>query len=98
VTGQLFPALDADRDLIAIDEQRCLLLIKAVYDPPLGATGAGIDRLLLRHAARATMRSLLRGVGRSLTAASPPPSGAYRPQLGSVRFGPVAPVADTTEA
>jgi hypothetical protein len=66
-TGQLFPALDADLDLLALDEQHCELSINAVYDPPLGALGAGIDRILLHQAARTTMRALLRELGHTLT-------------------------------
>jgi hypothetical protein len=33
-TGQLFPALDADLDIVATGDQRCTLSIKAIYDPP----------------------------------------------------------------
>ncbi len=90
VTGQLFPALDADLDIIAVDEQHCALSINAVYAPPLGAAGAGIDRLVLHRAARATMRSLLRGLGRSLADPSPAAARASQPPLGPVRFFPTA--------
>lgn len=82
-----FPALDADLDITATDQQRCALSINAIYTPPLGAADAHLDQLLLRPAARATMRSLLRGVGRSL--ANPPPAAATRAgarQLGTVTF------------
>ena len=92
LTGQLFPALDADLDIAAVDEQRCAMSIKAIYTPPLGAAGAGFDRLLLHRAARATMRSLLRGLGRSLIAA--PQAAlprAVQLRLGPVRFFPTAP-------
>ncbi len=65
-TGQLFPALDADLELTEIDPQRCLLAVNAAYRPPLGSAGAGLDRLLLHRTARATMRSLLHGLARSL--------------------------------
>jgi len=90
-TGQLFPALDADLDIIAVDEQRCALSIKAVYTPPLGAAGAGLDRLVLHRAARATMRSLLRGLRRSLTDPSPAAPPADRSRPGPVRFLQSAP-------
>ncbi len=85
--GQLFPALDADLAITAIDEQRCVLSIKAVYDPPLGGIGAGIDELLLHRAARATMRSLLRGLARALL---DPPPGPDQPWLGKIKFSPMA--------
>jgi hypothetical protein len=39
-TGQLFPALDADVDLLAAGEQQCTLSINAVYDPPRVSTGS----------------------------------------------------------
>jgi hypothetical protein len=78
-TGHLFPVLDADLDIAAVDEHRCTLSINAVYTPPLGALGAGIDRLVLSRAARATMRSLLRGLADALSrpsesAGTPPPA------------------------
>jgi len=89
-TGQLFPALDADLDLLAVDEQHCALSINAVYDPPLGAFGAGIDRILLHRAARATMRALLRELGHTLTQVwqREGSAAAGRLRLGPVRFTP----------
>jgi hypothetical protein len=86
--GQLFPALDADLDLTAISEHSSALSISAVYHPPLGVLGAGIDRLLLHRAARATMRALLRGLGRSLTNPSHATTPHPQPRLGPVRFSP----------
>ena len=93
--GHLFPALDADLDITAIDQQRSALSIKAVYTPPLGAVGAHLDQLLLHRAARATMRSLLRGVGRSLS--NPSPAAATRasvPEPGKVKFFRTPPLLD----
>jgi hypothetical protein len=89
-TEQLFPALDADLDLLAVDEQHCALSINAVYDPPLGAVGAGIDRILLHRAARATMRALLRELGHTLTEMWQPEGSAAAGllRLGPVRFTP----------
>ncbi len=87
-TGQLYPTLDADLDITGLDERRCALSVNAVYTPPLGAAGASIDRLLLHLAARATIRSLLRGLGHSLSYPSPAAAHASRPQLGRIRFSP----------
>jgi hypothetical protein len=89
-SGQLFPALDADLDLLAVDEHRCALSINAVYDPPLGALGAGIDRVLLHRAACATMRALLRELGRTITQMWQAEGSAAvgRLRLGPVRFTP----------
>jgi hypothetical protein len=91
-TGQLFPALDADLDLLGVDEQRCSLSINGVYDPPLGVLGAAIDRILLHRAARATMRALLRELGHTLTEMEQEevPTAAGRHRLGPVRFTPAA--------
>ena len=88
VSGQLFPTLDADLDLLAVDELHCALSINAVYDPPLGVLGAGVDRVVLHRAARATMRALLRELGHTLTHMSQPEgsAAARRPRLGPVRF------------
>jgi hypothetical protein len=90
-TGQLYPTLDADLDITALDARRCALSINAAYTPPLGAAGASIDRLLLHLAARATMRSLLRGLGHSLSDPSPA-AAAYVtwPRLGRIWFSPPA--------
>jgi len=89
-TGQLFPALDADLDLLAVGEQQCALSINAVYDPPLGALGAGIDRMFLNRAARATVRALLRKLGHTLTEMWQPDASAdvVRLRLGPVRYAP----------
>jgi len=91
VTGRLFPALDADLDITAIDEQRCELSINAVYTPPWGELGTRIDQLLLGGAARATMRSLLHGMGSSLTNLSPAtPTHAPHDHLGQITILPAA--------
>lgn len=94
-TGQLFPALDADLDVATVDEQRSELSIHAVYTPPLGAVGAGVNGLLLHRAARATIRALLRGLGRSLT--SPETTADEPPALGNVVFTPSAEAAWSPE-
>lgn len=65
-SGAWFPALDADLEVTAADAQNCTLSINAAYTPPLGAAGAGLDRIVLHRAARATMRSLLRGLARAV--------------------------------
>jgi hypothetical protein len=109
-TGNWFPALDADLDVIPVDDERCNLSINAAYTPPLGPTGAGLDRLLLHRAARATMRSLLRGLARTVLDGDAV-AGALREQadgadgprslsarLGEVTFFPDAPLAPPAEA
>ncbi len=60
VTAHFFPVLDADLDLCSDGDEASLLLIKARYEPPLGAVGAQVDRVLLRRVADLTINELLR--------------------------------------
>lgn len=64
--GRLFPSLDADLDVTGHAPGESLLTINACYTPPFGAVGSGVDRLVLRRAARATLGALLRSVADSL--------------------------------
>jgi hypothetical protein len=71
VTGALFPVLDADIVLTA-DGERTRVCLTGTYRPPLGALGAGLDRLLLRKVASATIAAFLTGLcGALLSAAGP---------------------------
>jgi hypothetical protein len=65
VTGGLFPALDADIRLTG-DGEGARLTLTGSYRPPFGALGAGLDRLLLRTVATATLRTLLARVAAAL--------------------------------
>lgn len=58
VTGALFPALDADISLSPYGE-RTRVGMTGTYRPPLGALGAGLDRLGLRKVAAATIAAFL---------------------------------------
>lgn len=58
VTGGLFPALDADISLTA-DGERTRVALTGTYRPPLGALGAGLDRLVLHKVATATITAFL---------------------------------------
>jgi hypothetical protein len=97
-TGNLFPALDADLDVRSIDEQRCTLSINAAYTPPLGTAGAGLDRLVMRRTAQATMRALLRGLGRAVLDGAAEPGHERGTVLGEVVFYPDTPFAAPAEA
>jgi hypothetical protein len=66
VTGGLFPVLDADIRLSAADDERVRVALIGSYRPPLGALGAGLDRLLLRTVATATIRAFLVRVAAAL--------------------------------
>jgi hypothetical protein len=59
VTGRLFPVLDADLTVRPAGAGHTLMKLDGAYRPPLGAAGAALDRVLLGHAAEATIRSLL---------------------------------------
>jgi len=58
VTGTLFPALDADITLSA-DGERTQVGLTGTYRPPLRALGVGLDRLVLRKVAAATIAAFL---------------------------------------
>lgn len=58
VTGALFPALDADISLSG-DGERTRVDLTGTYRPPLGAFGAGLDRLVLHKIASATIAAFL---------------------------------------
>jgi hypothetical protein len=70
-TGRLFPVLDADLSLAPAGAGRTLMTLDGAYRPPLGSAGATLDRIILGHAAEATVRSLLRRISDAL--ADPPP-------------------------
>jgi hypothetical protein len=80
--GRLFPVLDANLVLTQGDHEHARLALMGAYRPPLGAVGATLDRVLLNHAAAATVASLLTRVADSLLAPDLPPgrpSGAAAP-------------------
>jgi hypothetical protein len=91
VTGGLFPALDADIRLSADDDGSVRVTLTGSYRPPLGALGAGLDRLLLRTVATATLKALLARVAAVLEGK---PAEAEQPivrwQPGSTRSQPPA--------
>jgi hypothetical protein len=58
--GALFPALDANLELGAINPLMSRLLVIGRYEPPLGRLGATIDRAGMSKVASATMTALLR--------------------------------------
>jgi hypothetical protein len=55
----LFPVLSADLEVAALGDQMTQLTLHGRYDPPLGAVGRRIDRLLMHRIAEATVRSFL---------------------------------------
>jgi hypothetical protein len=57
--GRLFPALDANLELVAVDHLTSRLSITGRYEPPLGKLGVVIDRAGMSKVASATMSALL---------------------------------------
>jgi hypothetical protein len=76
ITGRLFPVLDADISLSPQAGGFTRLAVTGCYRPPLGALGAGLDRVLLSRVAEFTVRSFLNRMARCLEgslAAGPAP-------------------------
>jgi hypothetical protein len=71
----LFPALDADIEVMSVDSDRARLAMSARYEPPLGRVGRVIDRALLSRVAEATLKDFLDGVaGTVLRSPAPTPT------------------------
>jgi hypothetical protein len=79
VTGGLFPVLDADIKLAAEGEEGTRMTLSGVYRPPLGALGAGLDRVLLHRVATATIRSLITHTAQALEGSAPAAADAGAP-------------------
>jgi hypothetical protein len=79
VTGRLFPVLDADLTMTPAGAGQTLLTLNGAYRPPLGGIGAGLDRVVLRRAAAATIGSLLTRIADALASRAPAPGSAARP-------------------
>src|SRR6266516_7867774 len=58
-TGGLFPVLDANIRLSGDGSQGSRVMLTACYRRPLGALGAGLDRLVLHKVATATLKTFL---------------------------------------
>jgi hypothetical protein len=69
----LFPVLDADITLTKAGDDATILAVWGVYRPPFGGLGAGLDRVVLRRVAQATIRTFAHRIGTVITdpAASP---------------------------
>jgi Rrf2 family protein len=62
----LFPRLEGELRLSALDSERAEVELSGRYRPPLGRAGQVLDETLLTHVAGATVRSFLRRVARTL--------------------------------
>jgi hypothetical protein len=63
-----FPMLRADLEVAPIGEFESQLTLMGRYDPPLGAVGRGLDRLVLHRLVQASVRRFLEGVAAALEA------------------------------
>jgi hypothetical protein len=96
ITGGLFPALDADIRLCDEGGHRVRVSLAGSYRPPLGALGAGLDRLMLHTVATATIKTLLASIAAALQNTSveaPGPTAPWRPEPeppGVTAVGPAA--------
>jgi hypothetical protein len=79
VTSGLFPVLDANITLTAEGGEATQMTLTAVYRPPLGALGAGLDRVVLHKVATATVRSLMTSMARAMEGTAPAPDTAGAP-------------------
>jgi hypothetical protein len=79
VTGGLFPVMDANIKLTAEGGEATQMTLTAVYRPPLGALGAGLDRVLLHKVATATVHSLMTNMARAMEGTAPAPDAARAP-------------------
>jgi hypothetical protein len=68
----LFPVLDADITLTPAVGGTSTLALAAVYRPPLGTVGAGLDRTVLHRVATATVRAFLNRVAEAILHADVP--------------------------
>ena len=57
--ASLFPSLDADLEVAPFGQEQSQLVLRARYEPPGGAIGRGLDRVLLHRLAEATLRAFL---------------------------------------
>jgi hypothetical protein len=83
VSGGLFPALDADIRLYAEGDHTVRVSLAGSYRPPLGALGAGLDRMVLHTVATATIKTLLTRIAAVLentSAEAADPAAAWQPE------------------
>jgi hypothetical protein len=74
-TPGLFPVLSADLEVAALGDDLTQLTLQGRYDPPLGAVGQRINRLLMHRVAEASVRSFLGHLAERLAALEGATSG-----------------------
>ena len=76
----LFPRMDAEVTVRALDPERSELGLHGRYHPPLGRAGHLLDEALFHRVARATVRAFLRRLAQALEAASHLPVASPLPE------------------
>jgi hypothetical protein len=71
----LFPVLSADLEIAPLDPELTQLTLQGRYEPPLGAIGRRIDRLLMHRVAEASVRAFLSRLVSALVV--PDPGGTH---------------------
>jgi len=77
--GALFPALDADITITKGRDDTAILAVWGVYRPPFGGLGAGLDQVVLRRVAQATIRTFTHRIGAAITAPAEVPDAGPVP-------------------
>jgi hypothetical protein len=67
---RLFPTLDADLEIMPMGPDQVMLTLMGRYEPPLGAVGRAVDRLVLHRIAEACIRSFLQRTAANLERAT----------------------------
>lgn len=62
----LFPRLEGDLELAPFGPEQAELVLRARYEPPGGALGRRIDRVLLHRVAESTLRAFLGSIGAAM--------------------------------
>jgi hypothetical protein len=75
--GGLFPALDANVTVSAVDERTAVLRLAGSYRPPLGTLGTALDAAILHRVATATIRTFLNDIAAAITHPSAGRSAAH---------------------
>lgn len=84
-TPHLFPAMTADLEIAPLGTDLTQITLQGHYEPPLGAAGRGLDRLVLHRIAHATVRSFLHRIVAAMVTPDDPdePAEPWRRLLGS---------------
>ena len=81
--GALFPVLDADITLTKAPDDTAILAVWGVYRPPFGGLGAGLDQVVFRRVAQATIGNFTHRIAAAITdPAASPEAPECRPAAG----------------